>query len=226
MTPSPLLVAGFAGLPWIMLGGAVLALRRWGAPGDARRFAIIGAGALSVAAALALSGITAQMDSFPPPALPIFGVWLISTVALGLSRFGARLAALPVGLLIGFQAFRVVVELLLHHGATEGIVPPQLTWSGRNLDIIAGALALPVGLAARRLPRAALWGFNLVGLGLLLNVVIVAILSMPTPFQVFTPDNRWVGDWPFIWLPMGLVALALLGHVVLTRRLLRERASA
>jgi hypothetical protein len=221
---SWILTGGFAGLPWLMLMGAVFALRRWGAPGDARRFAIIGVVALSLAAGLSLSGITARLDTVPPPALPIFGVWLIGTVVLGRSRFGRRLSALPLNLLIGYQAFRILVELLLHQGVTEGVVPPQLSWSGRNLDIIPGLLAVPFGLWAHRLPRAALWGFNLVGLGLLLNVIVVAILSVPTPFQVFTPDNTWVGYFPFTWLPTGLVALALLGHVVLTRRLLRGAA--
>lgn len=206
----------------MMLGGAIWAIRRWGAAADARRFGILGAVMLSIAAGLALSGLTARVDTVPPPALPVFGAWLIGVVVLGRSALGRRLADLPINLLIGFQAFRILVELLLHLGATEGVVPPQLSWSGRNLDIIAGILAVPFGIWAHRLPRAALWAFNLVGLGLLLNVIIVAILSVPTPFQVFTPDNTWVGYFPFIWLPTGLVALALLGHVVLTRRLLRS----
>lgn len=223
---SPLLTTGFFTLPVLMLVTVGWGVRRAADPAtarvDARRLWIIGGLALAGAAALALTGVTSRFDTTPPLALPVFGVFLLGTLALGLSPLGRRLSTLPLRLLIGFQAFRVLVELLLHQGGVEGVIPPQLTWSGRNLDIIAGLLAVPVGLCAERMPAAALWGFNLIGLGLLLNVVSVAILSMPTPFQQFEPANTFVGFWPFIWLPTGLVTIALLGHVVLTRRLLRR----
>lgn len=230
MTPaadaSLLLTTGFAVLPWIMLAGMIWATRRGVGeatiPGDHRRVALIGIIGLTVAAALALTGVTARFDTTPPLALPIFGVFLIGTVVTGLSPLGRRLSSLPLRLLIGFQAFRVLVELLLHQGAVEGVIPPQLSWSGRNLDIIAGLVAVPTGLWADRLPKAALWLFNLLGVGLLLNVIGVAILSMPTPFQQFEPANTFVAALPFIWLPTGLVTVALLGHVLLTRRLLRR----
>lgn len=220
-----ILLVGFVGLPLAMLVGAVVAMNRTVGAGlhrsDAARLAILFLAALGVTAALALAGITQRFDAVPPPALPVAGGLLLGTVALGLSRLGHRLSLLPLGLLVGFQAFRIGVELLIHQAVVEGIAPPQLSWSGRNLDIITGILAIPVGLLATRLPRAALWLFDLIGLGLLINVLAVAILSMPTPFQQFTPDNTWVGFFPFIWLPAGLVTFALLGHVVLTRRLLR-----
>ena len=223
---SLLLIGGFAVLPVIMLAGLVWATRRGVGqatnPSDPRRVAIIGVAALTIAAVLALTGITARLDTVPPPALPVFAVFLLSAIGMGLSPLGRRLASLPIRLLIGFQAFRILVELLLHQGMIEGVVPPQLSWSGRNLDVFAGLLAVPFGLWADRLPKAALWVFNLLGLGLLLNVIVVAILSVPTPFQQFQPDNTFVAFMPFIWLPTGLVTLALLGHVVLTRRLLQR----
>ncbi|MGK0362229.1 MAG: hypothetical protein ACI9U2_004549 [Bradymonadia bacterium] len=223
---SILLTGGFVVLPWIMLVGLVWATRRGvgeaTAPGDPRRIAVIGFLGLAVAAGLALTGITARLDTTPPLALPVFAVFLLGTVALGLSPLGRRLASLPIRLVIGFQAFRVLVELLLHQGMLEGVVPPQLSWSGRNLDVFAGLLAVPVGLYADRLPKAVLWAFNLIGLGLLLNVIIVAVLSVPTPLQQFEPANTFVAFFPFIWLPTGLVTIALLGHVLLTRRLLRR----
>lgn len=226
---SALLRGGFIALPLVMLFLGVRAAHRQVAAGtveraDVIRLAILGLAGLYASAQLALSGITADFSAVPPPALPVFGVLFLGTLAFGLSPVGRRLSTLPLRLLVGLHAFRTVVEVLIHQAAVEGIAPPQLTWSGRNLDIITGVLAVPLGVWADRLPKGALWAFNLVGLGLLINVVTVAILSMPTPFQQFTPDNTWVGSFPFIWLPAGLVTAALLGHVLLTRRLLRGDA--
>lgn len=224
-TPLVLLI-GFIALPLFMLVGGVITVNRQVGAGthrsDAFRLGAFGAFALALTAGLAFSGVAQRFDTVPPPALPAFGVLLLGTLALGLSRIGFRLSNLPLQALVGFQAFRIIVELLIHQAVLEGIAPPQMTWSGLNLDVITGIIAIPAGIWAHRLPKAALWAFNLLGLGLLLTVVTVAILSMPTPFQMIRPDNTWVGYFPFIWLPAGLVTFALLGHVVLTRRLLRR----
>jgi hypothetical protein len=57
------------------------------------------------------------------------------------------------------------------------------------------------------------------GLALLLWVVGVAALSFPTRFQLLRPDNTWVAYFPYVWLPSILVTTALLGHVVVFRKL-------
>ena len=64
-----------------------------------------------------------------------------------------------------------------------------------------------------------LW--NALGSALLLAVVAIAVVSLPV-FQVYGPQavNTWVAYFPYVWLPAGLVTGALLGHVVLWRRLL------
>jgi hypothetical protein len=56
---------------------------------------------------------------------------------------------------------------------------------------------------------------------LLANIVLVAILSTPNPFRVFTegPPNLLPSTFPYVWLPSFLVQLALLGHLMLFRRL-------
>jgi hypothetical protein len=45
-------------------------------------------------------------------------------------------------------------------------------------------------------------------------------MSMPGPLRQFDgPPNVWVGDFPFVWLPTVMVAAALLGHLLVFRRL-------
>jgi len=104
----------------------------------------------------------------------------------------------------------------------RGIMPQQMTYSGRNFDIVSGATAAIVavlvanGYAGRRL--VAIW--NLLGLALLLNIIVVAVLSVPV-FAYFGPDrlNTFVTYTPFVWLPAVMVSAALAGHLIVARAL-------
>ncbi|MGB8330037.1 MAG: hypothetical protein WCE62_07900, partial [Polyangiales bacterium] len=77
------------------------------------------------------------------------------------------------------------------------------------------------GRGTRRTP----WLWNILGSALLLNIVAVAILSLPT-FAVWGPQqvNVWITHAPFVWLPTLLVPFALIGHLLLWRRLLGARS--
>jgi hypothetical protein len=68
--------------------------------------------------------------------------------------------------------------------------------------------------------RVAVW-WNVAGIVILLNVVVHAQLSAPTPFRVFEtePPTTFIGDVPYIWLPAFLVPLAWLLHLLSLRQL-------
>lgn len=70
-----------------------------------------------------------RMTSLPFAGLPIFfGSILIVCGAAALSSFGGRLAAsVPLAALVGFQAFRLPLELVLHSWATQGTIPGTMT---------------------------------------------------------------------------------------------------
>ena len=61
---------------------------------------------------------------------------------------------------------------------------------------------------------------------LLFNIIVVAVRSAPI-FAAYGQDrlNTWVAYAPFVWLPGVLVPAALLGHLLLWRKLLSGRAS-
>ena len=69
--------------------------------------------------------------------------------------------------------------------------------------------------------------WNVLCLGLLVNIVVVAILSTPVRFRYFMnePVNLLPSVFPWVWLPMFLVQVALLGHL-LVFRMLRSAQSA
>jgi len=227
--PSPLLTAGFVVLPFLLV-----VFWGWAAGHQAsnprRNRLIATAGMLFL---LILTFILGQQPflhvfgAFPPPVLRLFGVGFLLTLAVGWSSVGRRLAAaVPLWLLVGFQAFRLPLELLMARAHAEGLMPVEMSFHGRNFDIVTGLLALPLsfalyrGYAGRRL--VTLW--NTLGLALLINVVGTAVAIMPGDRQWLASEipNVWVSYWPFIWLPSILVTSAQLGHILVMRRLRAE----
>lgn len=104
-------------------------------------------------------------------------------------------------------------------------MPPQMTYTGSNFDIVTGLSAAAVaGLCAwERAPRWLLVAWNALGSALLVTILAIALASMPM-FRAFGGEpervNTWVAFFPFVWLPAGPVTVALLGHLLLWRRLL------
>jgi hypothetical protein len=150
---------------------------------------------LGIVAALALSGLLARFDVRPPPMALWFGATILLPLGLGLSSFGRRLAhGLPFVALVGFQAFRLPLELVMHRAANVGIMPTVMSYSGYNFDIVSGITALVLGIALflGNVPRAVVAAWNVLGLTLLVIVGTVAFLASPI-FQAFGPDqvNVW-----------------------------------
>lgn len=123
------------------------------------------------------------------------------------------LQAFPLWLLLGAQVFRVGVELFLHQLWMNGIVPKMLTFNGANVDIFIGASAPAVAWLSTRgqvgLRVALAW--NVLGLLVLANVVIRAILTAPGPLHMISTEvpNLIIGMFPFLWIPGFFVPLAV-----------------
>ena len=163
----------------------------------------------------------------PPTMLLALVTSFALAVGLALSPVGKTIAtALPLAVLVGYQAFRIGVELILHRAFGEGLIPVQMSFSGRNFDIVTGIAAALVGVwlatGRRSLAIVALW--NTLGLALLVNVLSIVLLSSPTPLRVFMnePTSVLITHAPWVWLPSVLVVAALFGHVVVYRRLAME----
>ncbi len=170
-----------------------------------------------------LGGLVAsgKMTSLPFNGLPLFfGSIAVVCVGLGLSPVGARLATgVPLAALVGFQAFRLPLELVLHEWAAQGTIPGTMTWTGQNWDIVSGIAALVCAPLVGRYPAAARLA-NIVGFALLLNVMRVAIMSSPLPFAWGQqPPLLLALHLPYALIGPVCVGGALFGHVVLTRAL-------
>ena len=156
--------------------------------------------------------------TIPPRAifvlLPIFiTLVLVSTAKLNHSL--GFLAFIPPAYLVTVQSFRILVEWTLAQFYIEQLVPIQLTWHGRNFDVVIGLLALPVGwLLYKKHPFATKAGiaFNILGLISLFNIVTIALPSIPSGFRIY--DTNYLPTYfPGVlitWLASGAAYLHIL----------------
>jgi hypothetical protein len=239
VTPYSLLELGV--LPFVVIPVALVAALAWGSAAASRRVGESGIAkrrsmvvALSACAWMtatwiaAETGVLRRWDAMPPP----FALLVLAVVALAFltafSAYGHRLAiGVPLWTLVVIQGFRFPLELAMHAMYVRGIMPEQMSYSGRNFDVLTGVAALIVGPLCRssRKARSLVATWNVIGLGLLTNVVVIAILSTPR-FHYFGTDrlNIWVTYPPFVWLPAIMVPFALAGHLVIFRALRSQAA--
>jgi len=231
-TSSPLVVLGMAGLALLVSLALVAGYARTTSWSQASRLGGALAVWLAFTGALGASGVLQRWDARPPPLFGALFVAFALTIALARGAVGSRMAReLPLAAIVGFQAFRLPLELVMHRAATEGTMPVQMSFSGWNFDIVTGASAVVVAWLVARgsAPRWLVLAWGLMSSVLLVVIVSIAIASMPA-FAVFgrAPERlaTWVGFFPFSWLPLVLVPAALFGQIVLFRRLAARRVSA
>jgi len=181
---------------------------------------------LAATLALAASG-RLSFTSRPPTAGMLIAASIAVAFVVGTSRLGARLATgIPLAALVGAQAFRFPLELVLHRAYRDGLMPVQMSYSGFNFDILTGLSAIVVALYLARRPDAIIVArvWNAAGVVLLTNVLTIAVLSTPTSIRVFhnEPANEWIAHAPWVWLPTVFVVAAIVGHIVVFRRLRHE----
>ncbi len=173
---------------------------------------------------LGLSGFLQDFSSFPPRIMIVLFVPLAMLLIVTLSKTTKILLEfIPARSLVVLHVFRVFVEVLLWMLVLQNILPRQMSFEGRNLDILSG-LSAPIVAYFMINNRVALIIWNILSLGLLINIVGIAILSLPTPFRVFMnePANTIIAYFPFVWLPGLLVPLAYGLHFLSLRQLMMK----
>lgn len=168
---------------------------------------------------LAIGGFYQNTAVFPPR-LALFALTpsVILIVILFLFFRKTFIEKLPLKTLTLLHVIRVPVEIVLWWLFQNGQIPRLMTFEGRNFDILAGLTApFVVWIAFRngKPKRALLLGWNVVSLMLLANIVSLAIMSLPSPFQqmAFEQPNRAVLYFPYIWLPAIVVPIVLFAHL-------------
>jgi len=181
---------------------------------------------LTILGILAHYGFFANFNQLPPRILVAVIPPIILLLFLLQSRFFKLiLKAIPEKWLILIQSFRIPMELFLWMCFLGGFVPFQMTFEGFNQDILIGITALMAGFfffyKGRRQQTAAIY-WNISGIILLINIVIISVISTPSPFRIFMnePSNYFIADFPFIWIPGFIVPYALAMHIFSIKQLI------
>ncbi|MFY0651308.1 MAG: hypothetical protein JXQ96_04710 [Cyclobacteriaceae bacterium] len=181
---------------------------------------------IGVLSVLSLSGFSSNFSAFPfnmmgvliPPVIFLIFLTRSSSTTDILSHLDPRK-------LVYIQSFRIPVEILLWLLFLDNLTPVQMTFEGRNFDILVGITALlaaPLFFQKGNLNWKWAIGWNVFGMILLMNILTIAILSFPTPFRYFMnePANTQVTQFPIIFLPGILVPIAYYMHVLSIKQIL------
>jgi hypothetical protein len=126
------------------------------------------------------------------------------------------------------HTIRLPIEIVLFWLFLQKVVPQIMTFEGRNFDVVSGLTApiiFYIGFYAMKIGRISILFWNFFCLGLLINIVIIAILSAPFPFQKFAFDQPNIAMlyFPYVWLPCFLVPIVLFSHLASIRQLLKKK---
>ena len=123
---------------------------------------------------------------------------------------------------VAAQTFRLGVEWVLHMVYLCGRAPVQVTWHGRNWDVLVGVTAPVMAwlIATRRAPPQAAVAWNLAGLALLGNTIFTVMTSVPGPLKLTWPGQPFteVATWSLICVPAFLGPLAMFLHIASLRQ--------
>jgi hypothetical protein len=177
---------------------------------------------LLLTAVLAGRGLLGSGETFPPKPLFIVLPTLILVLVFVFSSAGSRLVrGLKMWELVGFQAFRLPVELVLLGYFFETRVPLAMTLEGRNFDVFTALSSVVVAplLFSGTLGRRAVLVWNICGLALLFNIIFLAAASLAVfAGESGAPVNTLPFQWPSIWI-LFCVLVALVSHLLIFRKL-------
>jgi hypothetical protein len=178
---------------------------------------------------LAAGGFYQHFEIFPPRIFTFAVLPALLTIATLFIFFRhSFVEKLSLKTLTLLHIIRLPVEIVLVLLFHAGLVPRVMTFEGWNFDVISGLTAPLVAFFAFRngqTNKPLLITWNVAAFALLMNIVVIAILSLPSPIQQlgFEQPNIAVAYIPFVWLPALVVPIVLFSHLAALWNLLRLR---
>lgn len=198
----------------------------YGAARQSKPVLLLLLGWMGLQAGLSLSGFYLKTDSVPPRLPGLLATPLLLIIGLLVTDKGRHfLDGLLLDRLTILHIVRIPVEIVLFWLFLNKSVPQIMTFEGQNFDVLSG-LTAPVihylGFVKKRVSRTVLIGWNLICVALLVNIVLTAVLAVPSPFQqiAFAQPNVGILYFPFVWLPSVVVPIVLVAHISALRQLL------
>ncbi|MFZ1321650.1 MAG: hypothetical protein WAT71_08860 [Ignavibacteria bacterium] len=184
---------------------------------------------LLIQGVLGMTGFFTDTKAIPPRMIFLAPPALLFLLAIFFLNSGKKFTdTLDPKILTYLHSVRIPVEIVLYLLFVNKLVPEVMTFEGNNFDILAGISApFAAYFGYRKNPeskiaRISLLIWNFICLGLLFNIVLTAVFSVPSPFQLLAIKQPNIGIlyFPFMWLPGFIVPLVLFSHLVCIRKLL------
>jgi len=178
---------------------------------------------MTIQSVLSYNGFYLNTKTVPPRFLLIMLPTLLIILGLFISKKGkAWLQTLDLKMLTLLSVVRIPVELILYILFIYKTIPELMTFSGRNFDILPG-LVVPIIYYLKFVKKQSnkiFMTWNVIGLVLIVNIIVQAVLSAPFIFQQFAFDQPNVGVlyFPFILLPVFVAPAVLFSHLVMLFR--------
>lgn len=164
------------------------------------------------------------------PRLPIF-VGIISSMMIACFIIPTSrniLMNMPITTLHYIHIVRVPVEMVLWWLAVSRAIPVEMTFEGRNYDIISGisapfAAVFMVGGRSKNRIGAVIW--NIISLLLLIHIIYTSVSYMP---YFYTPTIDKVANlgmfyFPYILLPTFIVPAVIFSHLASLMQLIFKK---
>jgi hypothetical protein len=179
---------------------------------------------------LGLSGFYKDASGVPPRFALLIVPQLVLFVVLFTTNTGRLfLDGLDIKKMTLLHVVRIPVEIALYLLAASKFIPELMTFEGYNFDILSGISAIVIYyfVFIKQIGgKSILLIWNILCLVLVIIIVVLAILSAPTPFQAlaFEQPNIAIAYFPFVWLPSIVVPIVLISHLAAIRQLLKQPA--
>jgi len=215
---------------FVTVGIFISAIKRAGTNSLAAKLLLFVIPAWMIFQAVLASGGFYLNTASVPPRMFLFG--LLPTLTLIIAYFifarASFIEKLPLAYLTLLHTIRIPVEVVLSWLFAAGVVPEIMTFHGNNFDILSGITAPIVyfiGFRGGRVRTTLLAVWNVFALLLLINIVVTAILCVPSPFQklAFDQPNVAILYFPYIWLPTVIVPIVLFCHLASLWKIFRAK---
>ena len=200
----------------------------WRATHNSKLVIFLIAAWIIVQSILGIKGFYSNWGATPPRfPMMIAPPVLLIIILFSIKRGRLFIDSLNLETLTILHAIRIPVEISLYYLFLAKLIPRSMTFEGSNFDLISGVTAPVVyyfAFISKKMDWKFLLGWNILCLGLLLNVVITAIFSAKTPFQqlAFDQPNVGVTYFPFVLLPAVVVPIVLFSHLASIRQIVRR----
>lgn len=180
---------------------------------------------------IAISGFYSSKFEFPPRILLAILPAFLGVLYFVFSKKSKKIiSSMDPKWLTYVHLVRFPVEIFLFLLFFNKLIPIEMTFEGWNFDILIGVTAPIISyfvFTKKILAEKTLFFWNIIGLVFLINIVLIAILSTPYPFQQFglSQPNIAVFYFPYIWLPSIIVPIVFMSHLIILKRIWIRKAN-